>query len=202
MGPTSGTTVVAASWPPGWTVKTRASPPGMRPRRFRGLACLLLASVVLAPARAAAADPGFCPTIREIAHASRTDFDRWRGRVRGSAPLAYDATRTLPRAFDCRIEREAGETHYTCVWEYREDEEAAARAAEARFLEGILDCLRDSVQRVEPSTERTAERRHVTLLVVQDHGAYSAELRVSSGFRSKISTWYVEFSANRRRATR
>ena len=167
------------------------------------LGCLLVASLAVVPARAAADDdPGFCPTIQEVAQASRTDFNRWRGKVRPSAPFAYDAKRTLPRASECRIEQKSGETRYTCVWEYREDEEAAARAAETRFLEGILDCLGDTVQRVQPYKERTAERRQMTLLVVQDGETYDAELRVSSGFLSKISTWYVELSANRRKASR
>ena len=167
------------------------------------LGCLLLASVAVVPARAAADDdPGFCPTIQEVAQASRTDFNRWRGKARPSAPFAYDAKRTLPRAADCRIERGSGEARYTCVWEYREDEEAAARAAETRFLEGILDCLGDRVQRVQPYKESTAARRQMTLLDVRDDEAYDAELRVSSGFLAKISTWYVEFSANRRKANR
>ena len=167
--------------------------------RLPWLGCLLIVALTVAPARGVAEDdPDFCRTIREVLQASRTDFSRWRGERRPSAPFGYDAKRTLPRAFDCRIEREGGETHYTCDWEYGEDDEAAARAAADRFLEGILDCLSDKVQQVHPSREHQTGRRR-TLLLIQDDAAYSAELRVSSGFLPKTSTWYVEFSANRRK---
>ena len=165
---------------------------------MRWLACLLVAFAAVAAAHAADDDSGFCPSIQEILKASRTDFDRWRGKARDGARFRYDATRTLPRAFDCRIERESADTRYTCEWEYRDDEEAAARAATARFLDGILDCLGDKVQQVQPYAESTAERRRTTLLIVRDD-ADSAELRVSSRLVSRISTWSVTFSANRRR---
>jgi len=172
--------------------------------RLPWLGCLFVASLaVVAPAKGVADDdPGFCSTIQEVLQASRTDFSRWRGKLRGSAPFGFDAERTLPRATDCRIGRESGETRYTCDWEYGEDEEAAARSAADRFLDAILDCLGDKVERVHPYRESQTERRHITLLVIQDDAVYSAELRVSSLLLSRRSTWYVEFSANRRRANR
>ena len=172
--------------------------------RLAWLGCLLVASLAVAPVRGAAYDddPGFCPVIAEVLQAGRTDFNRWRGKVRGSAASVYDAKRTLPRASDCRIERGSGDTHYTCDWEYREYEEASTRAAADRFLEGILDCLGDKVERVHPYKESEPGRRQLTLLIIQDDAAYSAELRVSSGLLSTKSTWYVEFSANRRSGNR
>ena len=165
---------------------------------MRWLACLLVAFAAVAAAHAADDDPGFCSSIQDVLRSSRTDFDRWRGTARDGAPFRYDATRTLPRAFDCRIERESADTRYTCEWEYRDDEEAAARAATARFLDGILECLGDKVQRVQPYAESSADRRQLTLLIVRDD-AYSAEVRLSSGLVSRLSTWYVVFSANRRK---
>ena len=171
--------------------------------RLSWLGCLLAASLAVAPDQGAADDdPGFCPAIQEVLQASRTDFNRWRGKSRGSATLGYDATRALPRASDCRIERESGETHYTCDWEYAEYEEASARAAAERFLDGILDCLADKVERVHPYKESEAGRRRVTRLIIQDDAAHSAELRVSSGLFATNSTWHVEFSANRRKGSR
>lgn len=154
--------------------------------------------MAVAPNQGAAEDdPEFCPTIHAVLQASRTDFDRWRGKSRGPATSGYDAERTLPRASDCRIERASGETHYTCEWEYREYEEASARAAADKFLEGILDCLGAKVWRVHPDKERATGRRQLTRLIIQDDAAYYAELRVSSGLSSSGSAWYVEFSANR-----
>ena len=168
--------------------------------RLQWLGCLFIASLAVAPAQGAADDdPEFCPTIQEVIQASRTDFNRWRGKSRGSATAGYDAERTLPRASDCRIERNAGNTRYTCDWEYGENEEAAARAAATRFLEGILDCLSDKVERVHPYPEGKTGRRQETLLIIEDHAAYYAELRVSSGLVSQGSTWSVDFSANRRK---
>ena len=187
---------MAGSWPPGSTGESSTL-------RLPRLGCLLVASLAVAPAQGAADDdPGFCPAIREVVRASRTDFNRWRGKVRGSAPLGYDATRTLPRASDCRIERESGDTHYTCDWEYAEYEEASARAAAERFLDGILDCLGDTVQRVYPYQESGTGRRRMTLLIIQDDTVHFAGLRVSSGLSSAKSAWYVEFSANRRKGDR
>jgi hypothetical protein len=171
----------------------------MRPAlRLSWLGCLFVASLAVAPNHGAADDdPGFCAAIAEVLRASRTDFNRWRGKSRGPATAGYDAARTLPRASDCRIERASGETRYTCDWEYREYEEASARAAAARFLEGIVDCLGDKVWRVEPYKESTTGRRQTTLLIIQDDAAHSAELRVSSGLVSSGSAWYVQFSVNR-----
>jgi hypothetical protein len=170
-------------------------PPTLRLPR---LGCLLVSFLAVAPAHSAAEDdPGFCPAIAEVLQASRTDFNRWRGKIRGSARSVYDTERTLPRASDCRIERASGDTRYTCEWEYREYEEASARAAAERFLEGILDCLGAKVWRVHPDKESTAGRRQVTRLIVQDDPTHSAELRVSSGLSSSGSAWYVEFSAMR-----
>ena len=141
--------------------------------RLPWLGCLLIASAAVVPAQAAAADdPGFCPTIRDVIQASRTDFTRWPGKVRGPA---------LPRASDCRIEHEYGGPHYTCEWEYGENDEATARAASTRFLEGLVECLGDKVERVHPSPESEAGRRQVTRLIIQADTAYAAELRVSSG---------------------
>jgi len=162
------------------------------------LGCLLVASLTVAPSQGAAEDdPEFCPTIHAVLQASWTDFTRWRGTSRGSARSVYEAGRTLPRASDCRIERESGDTRYTCKWEYREYEEASARAAADRFLEGILDCLGAKVWRVHPDKESTVGRRQMTRLIIQDDAAHYAELRVSSGLSSSGSAWYVEFSANR-----
>jgi hypothetical protein len=156
-----------------------------------------------APTRSAADDdPGFCPAIAEVLQASRTDFTRWRGKSRGSATAGYDAERTLPRASECRIERASGEARYTCEWEYREYEEASARAAADRFLDGILDCLGAKVWRVHPDKESTTGRRQTTRLIIQDDAAHYAELRVSSGLSSSGSAWYVEFSANRSKENR
>ena len=175
-------------------------PPALR---FLWLGCFLVASLAVAPTQGFADDdPGFCPAIADVLQASRTDFNRWRGKSRGSATSVYDAERTLPRASECRIERASGEARYTCEWEYREYEEASARAAEARFLDGILDCLGDKVQRVQPYKESTTGRRQMTLLIIQDDAAYSVELRVSSGLISSGSAWYVEFSANRSKEKR
>lgn len=171
--------------------------------RLLRLGCVLVAALTVGPARGAADDdPGFCPAIQEVLQASRTDFNRWRGTSRGSATSSYDAERTLPRASDCRIEREPGETRYTCDWEYREDEEASARAAAARFLDGILDCLGVKVQQVHPYKESEAGRRQMTRVIVEDGAASYAELRVSSGLSSSGSAWYVEFSANRSKENR
>jgi hypothetical protein len=180
---------------------SRARPPGSQETttfRLLSLEWLLIALVALVSARAAAAeDPGFCQAIQDVVRASRTDFSQWRGKVRDSVPT-YDAKHALPRASDCRIER-IGDMHYTCEWAYGEDEGGVARAAEATFLEAILDCLGHEVQEVRPVQESKTGRRQTTLLVAQDDPAYSAELRVSSGRVSRTSTWYVEFSANRRK---
>jgi hypothetical protein len=89
--------------------------------------------------------------------------------------------------------------HYTCEWAYDENEGGVARAAEATFLEAILDCFGNKVQAVRPAQESTTGRRQTTLLIAQDDPAHAAELRVSSERASSTSTWYVEFSANRRK---
>ena len=89
-----------------------------------------------------------------------------------------------------------------CEWEYREYEEASARAAADRFLDGILDCLGAKVWRVHPDKERATGRRQMTRLIIQDDAAHSAELRVSSGLSANGSAWYVEFSANRSKENR
>jgi hypothetical protein len=164
---------------------------------------LLVASLTVAPNQGAAEDdPEFCPTIHAVLQASRTDFNRWRGKSRGSATSGYDAGRTLPRASDCRIDRASGDTRYTCEWEYREYEEASARAAAAKFLEGILDCLGAKVWRVHLDKEGATGRRQMTRLIIQDDAGSYAELRVSSGLSSSGSAWYVEFSANQSREDR
>jgi hypothetical protein len=159
--------------------------------------------LALAPTQGSAEDdPGFCAAIAEVLQASRTDFDRWRGKSRGSATSGYDAKRTLPRADDCRIERASGETRYTCAWRYREYEEASARAAAVTFLDGILECLGNDVWQVQPYQESTTGRRQTTRLITRDDAAYSAEVRVSSGLSSGGSAWYVEFSVNRSKGSR
>ena len=171
--------------------------------RLARLGCLLLASLAAAPGPAAAEDdPGFCAAIHDVLRASRTDFSRWRGPAREADPSSYDATRTLPRASDCRIVRVSAHARYVCEWEYRGYEEASAQAATTRFLDGILECLGDHVQQAQPSRERGADRRDTTLLVVQDEGGRVAEVRVSSWRSAKISTWYVGFSVNPRGARR
>jgi hypothetical protein len=162
------------------------------------LGCFLFAFVALAPARSIADEPAFCHDIQAVIRASRTDFDQWQGKVRPSTPSVYDTTYTLPRATDCRIERQDG-SHYTCDWTYGEDEGGRARAAEAVFLEALLDCFGAKVGEVHPSQESEPGRRRMTRLVVHDDAATSAELRVSSGLIGNSWTWYVEFSANRRR---
>ena len=168
--------------------------------RLPWLGCLLIASSAFAPAHAAADDdPGFCATIRDVVQASQTDFSRWRGKARESASSSYDATRALPRASDCRIER-SPETRYTCDWEYGENDEAAVRAAATKFLDGMLDCLGDRVQEVRPHPESKTDRWQTTVLVVKDGAASAAELRVTSGPGN--STWHVEFSANRKTVNR
>ncbi|HMH51630.1 MAG TPA: hypothetical protein VK548_15440 [Candidatus Acidoferrum sp.] len=171
--------------------------------RLPWLGCLLIASSAVAPAQAAADDdPGFCSTIQDVVQASRTDFIRWRGKVRDAAPASYDATRALPRASDCRIEHASPETRYTCEWEYGENDEAAVRAAATKFLDAMLDCLGDKVQEVRAHAESKTDRRQTTALVVQGGADSGADLRVTSGLGPKNSTWYVEFSANRKAVNR
>jgi hypothetical protein len=176
-------------------------PPRWRRPALAGVCLVVLAAV--APGRGhAAADPGFCDAIVEVVQAGRNDFDRWRGQSRKPAGSTYDAERTLPRADDCRIERASGETRYTCEWEYQAFEEASARAAAERFLDGILDCLGNKIWQVEPYRESATGRRQTTRLVVRDDATHSAELRISSGIVTDGSAWYVEFSANPTRAGR
>ena len=180
--------------------RSRAGPPGSQEittLRLPWLGCLFIALVALAPAGSAADDPGFCQDIQDVIRASRTDFSQWRGKIRESAPSTYDATHALPRATDCRVERK-GESHYTCDWTYGEDEGGRARAAEAMFVEALLDCLGTKIQEVHASQESATGRRRMTRLVVHDDAVTLAELRVSSGLIGNTWTWYVEFSASRR----
>jgi hypothetical protein len=167
--------------------------------RLARLGCLLLASLAVAPGRAAAADdPGFCAAIQDVLRASRTDFSGWRGSAREADPSSYESTRALPRASDCRIERPSVHARYVCEWEYRDYEEASARAATTLFLDGILECVGDQVQQARPSREGGAERREITLLVIRDEGGHLAEVRVSSWRSAKFSTWYVGLSVSPR----
>jgi hypothetical protein len=168
--------------------------------RLLWLGCLIVAGLVAPVPGAAEDDPGFCGAIQDVLQASRTDFSRWRGTLRGSSPPVYDAQRTLPRASDCRIESSGG-VRYTCDWEYASYEEASARAAADRFLDGIVECLGDHVLRVDPYTDGTTGRRHTTLLI-QDGAASHAEVRVGSWRSAPNPAWHVEFVAGRRKPDR
>jgi hypothetical protein len=176
--------------------------PARSPRAWLAGSVLVILAALAPGLGHATDDPGFCDAIVEVVKAGRNDFDRWRGTSRKSAGSTYDVERTLPRADDCRIERASDETRYTCEWEYENFEEASARAAAERFLDGILDCLGDKIEQVEPYRESARGRRQTTRLVVRDDATHSAELRISSGTAADGSAWYVEFSANRTRAGR